>query len=214
MTNASHEGVIKFLLDFQPGEPPPGRYLGELNAWRTIFRRLGLLGRDLQRYDGLGFGNLSRRLPGQDGHAFLISGTQTGHLPSLQPEHYATVLQCEPETNRLRATGCIKPSSEALSHGILYQCDPQILWVMHLHSPEIFTCRGPLGLPCTSPAADYGTPEMAAEIKRLAERHNHCQPGLLVMAGHQDGILAYGATAAETARFVVETLAAALQLSR
>jgi len=214
MTNTNHEGVIKFQLDFQPGGPPPARYLGELNAWRTIFRRLGLLGQDPQRYDGLGFGNLSRRLPGQIDNAFLISGTQTGHLPSLQPEDYATVLQCEPLTNQLRATGSIKPSSEALSHGILYQCDPQILWVMHLHSPEIFNCRGPLGLPCTSPAADYGTPEMAAEIKRLVESHNHRQPGLLVMAGHQDGILAYGTAAAETGRFVVETLVAALQISR
>ena len=210
MSSLNREGVIKFRLDFQPGDPPSAEQLVELNAWRTIFRRLGLLGQDPKRYDGLGFGNLSRRLPGRNDNAFLISGTQTGHLSSLHPEHYATVLQCEPVQNRLLATGRIKPSSEALSHGILYQCHPRILWVMHLHSPEIFNCRELLELPCTSPSAGYGTPEMATEIKRLSERLNDFKPGLMVMGGHQDGILAYGLSATETATLVVETLAVAL----
>jgi L-ribulose-5-phosphate 4-epimerase len=213
MTSSPREGVIKFQLDFQPGEPPPAGYLGELNAWRTIFCRLGLLGQDPERYDGLGFGNLSRRLPGQGDSAFLISGTQTGHLSSLQPEHYATVLQCAPASNRLKATGRIKPSSEALSHGALYQCNSQIEWVMHLHCPDIFNGQEPLGLPCTSPSAVYGTPEMASQIRHLALREDHQLPGLLVMTGHQDGILAYGTTAAETAGLVVEILALALQLN-
>jgi len=211
MTCSKHEGVIKFQLDFQPGAPPSAEVLRELNAWRCIFRGLGLLGQDPARYDGYGYGNLSRRLPGRSDAAFLISGTQTGHLQRLLPEHYATVHRCAPVANQLQARGQIKPSSEALSHGILYQCNPGILWVMHLHSPEIFNYRTQLELPCTDPSADYGTPEMAAEIRLLAEAHDCSKPGLLVMAGHQDGILAYGPTAAETGRLVVEVLALALQ---
>lgn len=82
---------------------------------------------------------------------------------------------------------------------------------MHLHSPVIFNHRATLGLPCTDPAADYGTPEMAAEIQKLASAPDHSGTGLLVMAGHQDGIIAYGSTAAETGGLVVETLALALQ---
>lgn len=213
MTTANREGVIKFQLDFRDGAPPPAEHLHELNAWRSIFRRLGLLGQDPCRYDGLGFGNLSRRRPGQAGDAFVISGTQTGHLPHLLPEHYATVVHCTPASNRLEAAGRIKPSSEALSHGVLYQCRPQVLWVMHLHSPDIFNYRSQLQLPGTDPAVAYGTPEMAAEIRRLAEAQDPSRPGLLVMTGHQDGILAYGSTAAETGRLVVEALAAALQFS-
>jgi ribulose-5-phosphate 4-epimerase/fuculose-1-phosphate aldolase len=211
MTDANREGVIKFQLDFRAGAPPPADQLTELNAWREIFRRLGLIGLDQNRYEGLGFGNLSRRLPGQHSDVFLISGTQTGHLPQLLPEHYATVLQCSPAANRLKATGRIKPSSEALSHGILYQCSPLILWVMHLHCPAIFICRTQLGLPCTDPSAFYGTPAMAAEVRHLAEAQDLSQPGLLVMTGHQDGILAYGSSAAETGTLVVEALASALQ---
>jgi len=210
MTLPNREGVIKFQLDFQEGPSPDEGFLLELNAWRTIFRQLGLIGQDPARYAGYGFGNLSRRLPGQDGAAFLISGTQTGHLTNLLPEHYATVHQCDPAANQLKSSGQTQPSSEALSHGVLYQSNPEILWVMHLHSPKIFCCRTSLDLPCTDPTADYGTPQMAAEIQRLAGADNGSAPGLLVMGGHQDGILAYGCNAAETGSLVVKTLALAL----
>ena len=213
MTQANREGVIKFQLDFQEGPSPPEELLHELNAWRNIFRQLGLIGQDPERYDGYGFGNLSRRLPGQNGAAFLISGTQTGHLPCLGAEHYATVHKCDPATNRLKASGQTQPSSEALSHGALYLSNPDILWIMHLHSPEIFNCHAQLYLPCTDPTASYGTPEMAVEIQRLASAPEHSNPGMLVMTGHQDGILAYGSTAEETGSLVVKTLALALQQS-
>jgi hypothetical protein len=213
MTQTSREGVIKFQLDFQKGPAPPEELLLELNAWREIFRRLGLLGQDPTRYAGYGFGNLSRRLPGQDNSAFLISGTQTGQLQKLLPIHYATVEQCNPAANQLRASGQIQPSSEALSHAALYQSRPAILWVMHLHSPDIFHRRTPLDLPCTDPSAAYGTPAMAAEIQRLANLHKQADPGLLIMTGHQDGILVYGSSATETGLLVIETLVLALQQS-
>lgn len=213
MTLPTHEGVIKFQLDFQEGPSPAEDLLRELNAWRSIFRQLGLIGQDPERYDGYGFGNLSRRLPGQDGAAFLISGTQTGHLPSLGADHYATVHQCNPAINQLKSSGQTQPSSEALSHGVLYQCNPNIHWVMHLHCPEIFDNGMSLRLPYTSPAADYGTPEMAAEIQRLASDYSHSNPHLLIMSGHQDGILAYGSSAAETASLAITTLALARQQS-
>jgi len=213
MTLPTHEGVIKFQLDFQEGPSPPEKLLHELNAWRNIFRQLGLIGQDPERYDGYGFGNLSRRLPGRDGAAFLISGTQTGHLPVLRADHYATVHQCNPATNQLQASGQTQPSSEALSHGVLYQSNPGIDWVMHLHCPEIFDNCMPLKLPYTSPDADYGTPEMAAEIQRVADDRSDLTARLLVMSGHQDGILVYGSSAAETGSLAITTLALARQPS-
>lgn len=209
MTAANREGVIKFQLDFVKGPAPAGELLVELNAWRSVFKRHGLLGQDPGRYDGYGFGNLSRRLPEPDGDAFIISGTQTGHLHALRPEDYATVLTCNPETNYLQATGQIKPSSEALSHGVLYRSAPAIQWVMHLHSPEIFRQRARLNLPGTAPDADYGTPAMAAEILKLVQSHDPQEPGLLVMTGHQDGILAYGPAAQAAGELVIATLALA-----
>lgn len=183
--------------------------LAELEAWRRIFRRLGLLGQDPARYDGLGFGNLSRRAATVPPTGeFIISGTQTGALDRLTPAHYVAVTACDPLHNRIEANGAIHPSSEALSHGVLYQADPRIDWVMHLHSPEIFAARTRLGLPVTDPEAPYGSPAMAAEISRLCPAAGW--PGLLVMGGHEDGILAFGATAAAIGALVVRTLAAAL----
>ncbi|MCM2263993.1 MAG: class II aldolase/adducin family protein [Desulfuromonadales bacterium] len=209
---SAREGVIKFELEFRPGPAPAATILVELEAWRRIFRRLGLLGQDPARYDGLGFGNLSRRVmiapPKSD---FVISGTQTGGLDRLTPAQYVTVTACDPLHNRIEASGSIHPSSEALSHGVLYQADPRIDWVMHLHSPEIFAARTRLGLPVTDPEAPYGSPAMAAEIRRLCPVAGW--PGLLVMGGHADGILAFGATAVETGLFVVSTLAAALSVA-
>jgi hypothetical protein len=205
----AREGVIKFALDFRPGPPPAAELLGELEAWRQIFRQLGLLGQDPARYDGLGFGNLSRRAAdGAAADAFIISGTQTGALERLAPEHYATVRACDPAHNRVTASGPVRPSSEALSHGVLYQTNRRIDWVMHLHSPAIFAARDCLRLPVTDPRAAYGSPALAAELVRLCPEAGW--PGLLVMGGHEDGILAFGATAAATGGLVVCTLAAAL----
>ena len=205
----AREGVIKFALDFRPGPSPAAELLGELEAWRQIFRQLGLLGQDPARYDGLGFGNLSRRAAdGDAADAFIISGTQTGALERLAPEHYARVRACDPAHNRVTADGPVRPSSEALSHGVLYQTNHCIDWVMHLHSPAIFAARDRLRLPVTDPRAAYGSPAMAAELARLCPEAGW--PGLLVMGGHEDGILAFGATAAATGGLVVCTLAAAL----
>ena len=210
-TSVTSEGVIKFQLDFVEGPAPAEGLLVELNAWRSVFKRHGLLGQDPGRYDGYGFGNLSRRLPESDGDAFVISGTQTGHRHALRPEDYATVLACNPETNSLQATGQVKPSSEALSHGVLYQYAPDIKWIMHLHSPDIFRQRTRLNLPGTAPDADYGTPAMAAELLKLAQSYDPKEPRLLVMTGHSDGILAYGPSAQATGELVIATLELARQ---
>ncbi len=210
------EGVIQFYLDFNLAPPPPAAELCELNAWRWIFRRLDLLGQDPDRYDGYGFGNLSRRISLADGrdHAFIISGSQTGGLPELHPEHYVTVLDCDPIRNRVTAAGPIKPSSESLTHGLLYQADPKITWIMHLHSPAIYIQQDNLALPVTAASALCGTPQIAMEVGRIHAGLPASDPCLLVMGGHTDGILAFGTDPTRTGGLVVETLARALQLQR
>ncbi|MBW2451412.1 MAG: class II aldolase/adducin family protein [Deltaproteobacteria bacterium] len=212
MTAAQLEGVIKFALDYQAGPPPDRRLLVALNGWRTIFVRLGLVGQDSGRYAGLGFGNLSRRHPELAGNAFIISGTQTGGLNTLSPEHYVLVSDCNPRTNRVRATGPVRPSSEALSHGTLYQAVPDAHWVMHLHSPDIYAVRDRLRLPSTAPDAAYGTPDMAEEIARLAKTLDSSRPQLIVMGGHEDGVLVYGNQADQVGHLAVQTLVEALAI--
>ena len=207
------EGVIQFQLEFKDSPAPAPGTLHELNAWRKIFKQLGLLGQDPARYDGFGFGNLSRRAPNsaENQDAFIISGTQTGGLGELRPEDYVTVLACDAAHNRVKASGPIKPSSESLVHGLLYQTDPAIAWVMHLHSPDIFTCQKALDLPVTAHHAGCGTPQLAEAVVRLHTPIAETGARLLVMGGHEDGILAYGTDPHMTGGLAVMALAQALQ---
>ncbi len=210
------EGVIKFALEFTPAPPLPETELRELGAWRQILWLLGLTGRDPQRYHGLGYGNVSRRLPANQAapaaRPFVISGTQTGGLPWLGPEHYAVVQSCDPQANRVTAEGPLPPSSEALTHGVLYALDPDHACVLHVHTPLLWRNAAVLGLPATDSAAAYGTPEISAEVARL-----HADPaaragGLMAMGGHQDGLVAFGPTVETAGTTLVQWLGRALAL--
>ena len=199
------EGVVKYRLEYAyaPAEDFPG--FSRLNAWRTVLYRLGLIGQDSARYGGLGYGNLSQRLAGE---TFLITATQTGHLAHLEPEHYVRVSWASPADNALRAEGPAPPSSEALTHAALYAADARIRFVIHVHCPEIWREAERLRLAITAPAYAYGTPELAAEVGRMAAASG--LPGLLVMGGHEDGILVFGGELSLTAGLLIDTLAEAL----
>lgn len=208
------EGVIKFSLEFTPAPPLPEEDLRELGAWRRILWLLGLTGRDPARYGGLGYGNVSRRLPAADGaptaRPFVISGTQTGGLPWLGPEHYALVRFCDPQRNRVVAEGPLRPSSEALTHGGLYALDPDLACVLHVHAPDLWQKSAALGLPVTDPAAAYGTPEISTEVARLYADPTARAAGLFAMGGHEDGLVAFGPTISAAGTTMVQWLARAL----
>ena len=199
------EGVIKFGFEKVAGEPRTSRGLVDLNAWREVLVRLGLLGCDPRRYGGLGFGNVSLRLPGSAG--FLISGSQTGNLPKLGPEHWVQVFEWNAGNNFLRARGPWNPSAESMTHAAIYDLDPTIRCVLHGHSPEIFAAAGRLGLPTTAADVPYGTPEMAREVGRFYREGRMGRSGVLVMAGHEDGVIAYGASAGRAGSLLVRALA-------
>jgi ribulose-5-phosphate 4-epimerase/fuculose-1-phosphate aldolase len=195
---AKQEGVIKFDLDYTPGPALPAAALAELNAWRDHLFARQLIGQDPARYGGFGYGNLSCRLAPLDAlpnlRRFAISGTQTGHLAALGPEHYALVLACEPEHNRIVATGPIRPSSESLTHGAVYALDAALRCVLHVHSPELWQHAARLELPITDAAVPYGSPEMAAEVRRLFAETEVAARRVFAMGGHEDGIVAFGPT--------------------
>lgn len=184
------EGVIKYQLEFSVAEPVEFERFPALNYWRCYLFRLGLIGQDPVRYDGLGFGNISSRLqPGSI--EFLISATQTGHLPLLCREHYSHVTNFDVSRNWLQASGLHEPSSEALTHASIYACRADVQCVMHVHCPRIWARAEELGIPVVAADIAYGTPEMGVAVQHLisssADSH-----GVLAMLGHQDGLLIYG----------------------
>lgn len=195
---AGKDGIIKFDLEFSPGQPLPAGALVDLNRWRTTLLKLNLIGQDPKRYGGYGYGNISQRIPPFPApvhhRQFAISGTQTGEIQTLGPEHYAIVTECIPERNRIVATGPIKPSSESLTHGIIYDLDAWARFVIHVHSPELWGKAAKLQLPTTAADVPYGSPEMAAEVQRLYAETDLPQRRIFAMGGHEDGIVAYGRT--------------------
>jgi ribulose-5-phosphate 4-epimerase/fuculose-1-phosphate aldolase len=185
---SEREGVVKYRCEHvrRPLEPHPA--LGDLVRWRAVLCERRLIGVDEA---GTGYGNVSVRL-----HAtprFLVSGSQTGGLGAVDGRHFAEVLVVDLERNFLRCAGEIAASSEAMTHAALYQADPAIGGVAHVHAPAIWR-RGLGILPTTREEAAYGTPEMAHEMIRLRRRGAFRQRGAVVMGGHRDGVIAFGPT--------------------
>ncbi|MBC8210751.1 MAG: class II aldolase/adducin family protein [Gammaproteobacteria bacterium] len=187
---AETEGVIKYRLQFETAEPPC-EDLSELNVCRSILHGLHLIGQDATRYQGYGFGNLSRRSQ-LDPAQFIISGTQTGHLAELQAEHYARILQTDITHSFVQACGRVEPSSEALTHAMFYRLNSALQCVIHVHSPELWHFGLEHAYPTTHPDIAYGTTQMAQEIERLYQSAELRQSRTLVMAGHEDGVICFG----------------------
>jgi ribulose-5-phosphate 4-epimerase/fuculose-1-phosphate aldolase len=150
----------------------------------------------------VGYGNISMRW----GDGFAITGSQTGELAALTGAHYALVTEAIPQENKVVSRGPIKPSSESLTHAVLYQLDESIQWVMHAHHAPIWQAAKRLGLPQTAPEVPYGTPEMAAETDRLFRETDVRQIGMFAMSGHEDGIVSFGESAEKTAAVMEQYL--------
>lgn len=206
---SEQEGVIKYQLDWEEAPAIEPFDFDALTRWHGRFKQAGLLGQDPERYDGYGFGNISERL---NQLSFLISGTQTGHLDTLGPDDYAVVVRAIIEENRAIAVGPVKPSSEALTHAAVYALDPDIRFVFHVHSPDIWQSRILRGLPQTGADIPYGTPDMASEVKRLFDAGAFEDKSILAMAGHEDGIIGFGPTADEAGQVIMNALQGPLLL--
>lgn len=181
------EGYVKFDSVLLDAPPPPEWEVEEANRWRDRLYGKGLIG---AYDDGIGYGNIStrNRLAGE----FLITGTGTGSLPMLFPEHFVRVVDYNIPGNRVVCAGTIHASSESMTHAAVYACDPGIGAVVHVHAADHW--RRLLGtIPTTSAAAAYGTPDMAAEILRLYRATDFPSRGVMAMAGHEEGLLSFGA---------------------
>lgn len=186
------EGVIKFNLNYRQTELTVRSVdLKQLNQVRGTLIEAAMLGQHEQRYGGLGFGNLSLRDPA-DKRQFLVSGTQTGGLSNLCSSHLSCVYRIDVASNQLWARGLSAPSSEALTHGVLYAASEDIQAVVHVHCPGIWYHADALSLPSTPADIAYGSVEMAAAVAALARSLIQDGAPLMVFAmkGHQDGIVA------------------------
>jgi ribulose-5-phosphate 4-epimerase/fuculose-1-phosphate aldolase len=207
------DGVIKYLLNHTHQPIYHSCSLTEINAWRTIAVRLGLIGQNPGRYDNVGFGNISKRLNANE-NKFIISGTQTGHLENLKQEHYCLIVKAEPHLNRLESCGLCKPSSESLTHASIYAQNPSIQAIIHAHSPEIWKNTVTLKLPHTSANVPYGTVEMVTAVEQIFKSGSLEMTSLFTMLGHEDGVVAFGRSMQEAALELINYLSLAISIEQ
>ena len=218
MLDRPAEGVTRFQLDHTSGPLEPRTYSETakvLAAWREVLARLGLIGQDPARYEGLGYGNASARVGpmgdvGRGRRRFLVTGTQTGGRRLVTLDDFSLVESYDVATNYVKSFGLIAPSSEALTHGALYDIAPAVRYVLHAHCPEIWRSAAALGIPVTRPEAVNGTTQMALEVQRLYRQSTLSSTGILAMGGHEDGVITIGSTAAAAGETLVRHLARAL----
>lgn len=181
------EGVLKFICHHIPGNAPAD--IDDLLRWRNIMRRLKFIGVDA---DGIGYGNISTRR----GDGFVISGTQTGHIPIATEADFTFVTEVDITANELHCIGPVAASSESMTHATIYRAALWVNAVIHIHDNRLWNTLIDI-VPTTLRDVPYGTPEMAKEFERLFLETSFSNDRVAVMGGHEGGLVFIGANVDE-----------------
>lgn len=193
------EGYTKFRVEWERRAIEYPLELDAINRSRSLLRRLGMIG---AYPDGVGFGNVSVRVPNLANFptSFVISGTTTGHLSRLEMQHLALVRSFDIEANLLSCQGLTQASSESLTHAACYVARPEVRAVVHVHHQELWqrlleqpVSRGGTSVHTTPSTATYGTPEIALAVQNFVAQSQH-SCGIIVMAGHEGGLIAFASS--------------------
>ncbi|MFO8235992.1 MAG: class II aldolase/adducin family protein [Bacteroidales bacterium] len=194
-----NEGYIKFKYEWE--KKPftfPRKSFQRINFWRQKLYNMGLIG---MCDGGIGFGNISIRI--DNTNEFIITGSATGRYRTLNSMHYAWVDYFEIENNFLQCIGETKASSESLTHAAVYMENPSVNAVIHTHNKDMWN-KFLNNKPTTSPEAEFGTPDLAKEIRKLMKSEEVEKEKIVVMGGHEEGILTFGTDVDEAGEAMLE----------
>jgi ribulose-5-phosphate 4-epimerase/fuculose-1-phosphate aldolase len=194
------EGVVQYRCELHPGSPATEAQIRALALARQELFVRDAIGCDLSRY-GACYGNVSMRTgswaAGPGRREFLVSCTATGGEHELNATRISRVMHYDHENNFVIAQGPCPPSSESMTHGAIYDASLDVRAVVHGHDPKLWQWLLDEQAPSSPPEVDYGTPEMAESARQLVQNgitRPWRFPGVIAMAGHQDGVVGYGAT--------------------
>ncbi len=232
---SAEEGYVKFSLDQitdDAGIPKP--LFADLEHWRSKLREMGCIGMTPQGI-GFGNLSVRApadsgraRAGGGSASQFFITGSATGGMVSLATSDYALVIDYDLPANRLSCRGLTKASSESMSHAAVYGARPDVHAVCHIHHAGLWgRYRGVL--PTTGAGIQNGTPEMAMALASLAQSLPRPAGGdsgaspdqvtgraaadtsgrpanVIVMGGHEEGLIAFGESLEAACRPFLELL--------
>ena len=181
--------VLNYRIEHQRQNTPLFSGYDELERLRTRLFTLGLIGEK----DGIGYGNLSMR--DDSSKSFFITATQTGKKYMLSREYYTYISDYDFSTFKVISHGTHKPSSEALSHAMIYAIDERIKTVIHIHSLPLWNFMQVKNYLTTT--AEYGTAKMVEEIAGLYTNLDPMKNNAFVMKGHEEGIITFGQSVEE-----------------
>lgn len=186
------EGYIKFKQHWTESPPLPAPELAEVIHFRQKCFSVGFIG--VYAESRIGFGNISVRY--RKSNQFIISGTQTGHIQEIRPEHFTLVTAVDFKENALWCAGPIKASSESLTHAVFYELSEDINCVLHIHHGKMWDDLK-FKVPTTGADVLYGSLEMVNAVRALYLGGQLPEHRILVMAGHEEGIVSFGKTPEE-----------------
>ncbi len=186
------DGYIKFKYEWEKKLFSfPRDKFEKLNQWREKFYQMDLIG---VLGNGIGFGNISLRV--EKTNKFIITGSATGKFRYLNKMHYSLVDDFDIESNFVKCLGEIKASSESLTHASVYKEAPSINSIVHTHNRKMWNHYKDKK-PTTPVEYPFGTPEIAKAIGDLVKNDNVLEEKLIVMGGHEDGVITFGNTIEE-----------------
>lgn len=183
------DGIIKFnISNWERTKSFSKELWSDLSFNRKKLFNIGLIGFDNKLK--LGFGNISKRL---DNNSFIITGSQTGNIQYLEGRHFSVIQDIDLKLNSVKCKGHIKPSSESITHGVCYLYNNKINSVIHIHSSFLWNILIKNKKILSTPeSAGYGSTELSFSLKNIVENMKINEPEIIVMRGHEDGIIIIG----------------------
>jgi len=197
--NSIDEGYIKFNIEWF-NEPLAVAVPQKLIIWRDKMHELKQIGHYAEI--NIGYGNISVKTE----KGIFISGTQTGDIYPIKETDFTLVTDYDINQNTVVCKGQIKASSESMTHAAVYEADNTINAIIHVHNEELWKLLMNK-MPTTQKDVPYGTPEMANEIFRLFKETDVKQQKIIVMAGHDEGIISFGKNLEEAGEILLNFLA-------
>lgn len=199
MKSGPNLGTIKFKCNLKLSPELEEKLYIDIEKWRAIFFKMSLIGEYSTKK--ISFGNISKRLSGSN--EFIITGAQTGQFPNLTGAQYTKVVKCDLKKLSLDAIGPTAPSAESVTHYSIYEKCTQVNAIFHVHHTELWSFLNKNQ--CDSIAKDvkHGTQEMGLACGDCIGTKSK---GIMVLEGHQDGIISFGETIEDAGKIILETL--------